>query len=172
MEGEREEKKREEEREIEKKRKTGREDKNKQRGGVGGGRLFSSQCTQRSVSIVVAFHGSLPPRDRRGAYGNPASSIPPFLAVCTTFYPLFAPFSAPHPPSRPLNSSLPFLPLPLLLFLPPSHPSYLLHPPGGCLSPSFPCLGSGYEKGSETGTSLRNTVDRCRRFLSNFRSVF
>lgn len=77
MEGEREEKKREEEREIEKKRKTGREDKNKQRGGVGGGRLFSSQCTQRSVSIVVAFHGSLPPRDRRGAYGNPASSLPP-----------------------------------------------------------------------------------------------
>lgn len=31
------------------------------------------------------------------------------------------------------------------------------HPPGGCLSPSFPCLGSGYEKGPETGTSLRNT---------------
>lgn len=138
-------------------------------------------CSARNVRRE-AYRSSLPSTvlfrhetDEEHTVTQPPPSHP--LAVCTTFYPLFAPFSAPHPPSRPLNSSLPFLPLPLLLFLPPSHPSYLLHPPGGCLSPSFPCLGSGYEKGPETGTSLRNTewidaADFCQISEEDFNEEF
>lgn len=146
-------------------------------------------CSARNVRRE-AYRSSLPSTvlfrhetDEEHTVTQPPPSHP--LAVCTTFYPLFAPFSAPHPPSRPLNSSLPFLPLPLLLFLPPSHPSYLLPSPGRLPLPVFSVFRKRIRKrawnrdvSSEHGGSMPQIFVKFQRriltrsFLYSRRNIF